>query len=106
MAVAETHLPNAFFLVPHSVPNAVASAFLSALQDFAALTLSSSWASSSASASAFLAFAFSETHLPKAFFEPGVLTARHSSTACERASLACVASSAASSFAVCETHLP
>ena len=67
---------------------------------------SSSWASSSLSAAAFLALAFSETHLPKAFLEPSVFTARHSSTASDLAFLAWAASSVAVFLAVCETHLP
>ena len=84
----------------------VASAFLAALQDFAALMRSSSWASSSLSAAAFLALAFAETHLPKAFLEPSVFTARHSSRAASLAAFSWAASSAAVFFAVCETHLP
>src|SRR5215207_8442850 len=67
---------------------------------------SPSCALSSLSAAAFLALAFSETHLPKAFLEPSSLTARHSSTAWARACLVWAASSVAVFLAVWETHLP
>ena len=66
-AVLDTHLPKAFFLVPKSSANLSASSFLACLQERAALMRSLPLAASSLSAAAFLALAFSETHLPKAF---------------------------------------
>ena len=66
---------------------------------------SSSWASSSLSAAAFLALAFVETHLPNVLGPSGP-HALHSFAALDFAALACSASSVAVFLAVCETHLP